>query len=83
MKLHEFNPSQELMRKVYWVNRNFNRIMKLHEATHIKLMASSKTSYYSLENQNLRDLMFRINRKVRVMARYSSMLTNKALITVE
>ena len=79
MKINEFNPSKELMRRVYWVNRNFNRIMKLHEATHVKLMVSSNNDYYSFESQNLRDLMSRINQKIKVMARYSSILTTKAL----
>lgn len=38
---NDFNPSPELMKKVYWTNRYSDRIMELHKQVHREFMKES------------------------------------------
>ncbi|SDE84270.1 hypothetical protein SAMN05421636_10812 [Pricia antarctica] len=76
--LSQFNPSPELMKKVYWTNRYSDRIMKLHDEAHAAFMKESEhwgSEKHLLSQQLNRRIAFRVN----VLARYSSLLTTAAL----
>ena len=73
-----FNPSPELMKKVYWSNRYSDRIMKLHDQTHERFMKESN-NWGNDKHLYLQGLMSRIRNRINVLARYSSFLTTAAL----
>ena len=73
-------PEEKLMKKVYWVNRYFKRLDKLFEITHRKWLDESIKNYGSTNHQKLTILKNKMHWKMNVLARYSSLLTSKALI---
>lgn len=76
-------PNTELMKRIYWVNRFFKRLKKLFDLVHKKWLELSIRFYDSEEHKKLTLLKNRIYLKMRVLVRYSSILTNKTLIELK
>ncbi len=72
-------PEESLMKKVYWVNRYFKRLEKLFDITHKKWLDESIKNYGSTNHQKLTILKDKMYWRMRVLARYSSLLTSEAL----
>lgn len=72
-------PNQILMNKVYWVNRYFERIDKLFDLTHNQWLIESENNFGSERHKNLTTLKNRIYLKIKILSRYSSLLTNQAI----
>lgn len=78
MSLKEFYPGTNNYKKIIWLNRYFDRVMKLHDVNKKKLLNES-INWGSDEHIRLRKLQNRIHNKIYLLARYSSLLTSKAL----
>lgn len=72
-------PEESLMKKVYWVNRYFNRVEKLFDITHKKWLDESVENYDSIYHQELTSLKNKVYWRMRVLVRYSSFLTYESL----
>lgn len=72
-------PDQILMNKVYWVNSYFEKIEKLFDKVHNEWMKESKNNFGSNKHNELTNLKNRINFRMKILNRYSSILTSNAL----
>lgn len=73
-------PNDELMKKIYWLNRYFKRVEKLFDKVHGKWLELSIRFYDSDSHIKLTKLKNKIYLRMQVLVRYSSILTNKAMI---